>query len=81
MTRILTDDDVLMDLRNGVVSGGDWVGDSAVKWPDISIDNHQREGIQRRESGDPSQLIRTYHLCPDGRKRVWDGEERVGQTA
>ncbi len=36
----------------------------AQEWPDISIDEYQKEGIERREDGDRSQEIEIFYLRP-----------------
>ena len=59
----------LLALQNGV---GVWVDSVRMEWPGISIDDYQKEGIRRRESGDPDQEIREYHLVPVRRKRARD---------
>lgn len=71
----------LVDLRDGIAPCGDWVGRVAVEWPDISIDDYQKEGIERREDGGANQKVRMYYLWPAMWRLVRDREERVGEMA
>ena len=67
----------LLDLRNGVATGEDWVMRLPAQWPVISIDEYQSEGIERRADGDASQKIRMYYLWPFMRRQVDNQQRRL----
>ena len=71
----------LKELRNGIAPMGNWVLGMGMEWPDISIDERQKEGIRSHESGDPTQSIRTYRLCSgtclESRRACWADGMRV----
>ena len=69
-----------MKLRNGIAPCPNCLVGIAEEWLDISIDDYQKAGIQRRESGDLTQSIWTYRLRSKRQEHAWKWEERVGQT-
>ncbi len=56
--------DALAALRYSIAPANEWLVLRAPEWPDISIDEYQKEGIERREDGDRSQEIKMFYLRP-----------------
>ena len=56
--------DALAALRYSIAPANEWLVLRASEWPDISIDEYQKEGIERREDGDRRQEIKIFYLRP-----------------
>lgn len=54
----------LTDLLDGIAPPSCWTVCRPLEWPDISIDEHQKEGMERREDGVVCQQTWRYYLWP-----------------
>lgn len=70
----------LSSLRDGIAPCHEWVQRLPAGWPDISIDEYQKSGIETREDGHMPQKIRMFYLWPAMRKRIKEREERLAEA-
>lgn len=67
----------LTDLLDGIAPRSCWTVCRPLEWPDISIDEHQKEGMERREDGVVCQQTWRYYLWPAMRKPLEGRRERA----
>ena len=70
-----------LGLRNGIAPVGKWLTAPWERWPGISIDARQKEGIVWREDVHAGQKVRVFFLWPDMHKRVAARQEAKKASA
>ena len=70
-----------LGLRNGIAPVGKWFSCCFRRWPGISIDARQKEGIERRQDGHADQKVRAFFVWPDMHRRVKARKEAAKVSA